>query len=142
MHISIPQEAFPEIGTIQNPAVFYDGQDALVCYEASKRSKGGNVVLKFGRVIDFRITPVTIDGLRDCKYPVNPGAFNEVIGGEETARWPRIKARLWVITFNHVTIEVLFRTVEIVGRLEEDEPQDKALLDTLNALQGTGIIAL
>jgi hypothetical protein len=141
MHVSIPQEAFPEIGRVQNPAVFYDGRDALVCYEASVHSKG-YVVLRFGGVIDFRITPVSIDGQRDCSYPVNPGAFNEVIDGPETARWPRLKTRLWIITFNHVTIQALFRTVEIIGRDLDEGPEDRALLNTLNWLQGRGIIAL
>ncbi|WP_104825522.1 hypothetical protein [Rhizobium sp. NXC24] len=142
MHVINPKEDFPEIGTVQNPAVFYDGRDASVCYEPSVRSEGGNVVLKFRGVIDFRITPVNIDGLRDCRYPVNPWAFNEVIGGAETARWHILKARLWIVTFNDLTIEVLFRTVEIIRRDAEEGPQDRALVNTLNGLQGTGIIAL
>ncbi|MGR9076323.1 hypothetical protein [Rhizobium leguminosarum] len=142
MHISTPQEPFPEIGRVQNPAVFYDGQDALVCYEPSAGPKGGNVVLRFARVIDFRMTPVSIDGRRDSRYPVNPGTFSEVIGGAETARWHRFKARHWIITFNDVTIEVVFLTVEIIDRHLEEGPQDGAPLNTLNWLQGRGIIAL
>jgi len=78
MHVSILQEAFPEIGTVENPAVFYDGRDAFVCYEASIRSGGGNVVLKFEDVIELRKTPINVEGLRECRYPVNPWAFNEV----------------------------------------------------------------
>ena len=139
MHVSIPQEAFPEIGTVENPAVFYDGRDAFVCYEASIRSGGGNVVLKFEDVIELRKTPINVEGLRECRYPVNPWAFNEVIGGVETARWHALKMRLWLISFNDIMIEVLFRTVAVIGRDAEQGHQDRTLLNALNGLKRSGM---
>ncbi|MCA1440375.1 hypothetical protein I6F07_09145 [Ensifer sp. IC4062] len=131
MQVSSPQEAFPELGTAANPAVLYDGNDAFVCYEASVRSGGGNVVLKFGDVIDFRIKPVNVEGLKECRYPVNPWAFNEVVGGEETARWKALNPRLWLISFNDVMIEVLFETVSLVSHDAEGGPQHRTLIGVL-----------
>ncbi|MGO4136790.1 hypothetical protein ACEQ6A_19830 [Rhizobium brockwellii] len=137
MHVSSPQEAFPLIGTVANPAVFYDGNDAFVCYEASMRSGRCNVVLKFGEVIDFRITPMNVEGLRECRYPVNPWAFNEVIGGGETARWQALKPRLWLISFNDIMIEVLFETVALISQDAGEGPQDRTLINALNGLKAS-----
>ena len=116
MQVLSPEEAFPELGTVANPAVIYDGNDAFVCYEASNRAGGGNVVIKFGDVIDFRITPVNAEGLKDCRYPVNPWTFNEVLEAAETRDWTALNPRFWLISFNDVTIEVLFETVSLVSR--------------------------
>ncbi|MEF0944311.1 hypothetical protein [Rhizobium sp. BR 362] len=140
MQVLIPQEAFPEIGTVENPAVFYDGNDALVCYEASIRSGGGNVVVKFGRITDFRITPVNIEGLRECRYPVNPWAFNEVIGGSEITRWRSLKPRLWLISFNDIMIEVLFETVALIGHDAEKVHPYRTLLNAISGLKGSGMV--
>ncbi|NKL33780.1 hypothetical protein [Rhizobium indicum] len=131
MQVSSPQEAYPQIGTVANPAVLYDGNDAFVCYEASARGGGYNVVLKFGEVIDFRITPMNVHGLRECRYPVNPWAFNEIIGGEETAKWKALNPRLWLISFNDVMIEVIFETVSLISQDAEGGPQHKTLIGAL-----------
>jgi len=63
MQVVVPHEIFPELGTVANPAALYDGSNVFVCYEASERVGGGNVILKFSDVIDFRITPMNVDGL-------------------------------------------------------------------------------
>jgi hypothetical protein len=131
MQVVDPQEAFPELGTVANPAVLYDGSDAFVCYEASYRAGGGNVVLKFGDIIDFHITPMNVEGLKECRYPVSPWAFNEIIGGEETAKWEVLSPRLWLISFNDVTIEVLFETVSLVCRDPKRESQYVTLISAL-----------
>jgi hypothetical protein len=131
MQASVPQEDFPGVGTVANPAVLYDGNDAFVCYEASVRAGGGNVVLKFGDVIDFRITPVTVEGLGECRYPVDPWSITEIIGGKETAEWKVLNPRLWLISFNDVMIEVLFETVSLISRDTEGGPQHLTLLRAL-----------
>ncbi|EJC82341.1 hypothetical protein Rleg4DRAFT_4050 [Rhizobium leguminosarum bv. trifolii WSM2297] len=132
MQVSSPPEGYPQIGTVANPAVLYDGNDAFVCYETSGREGGDNVVLKFAEVIDFRITPMTIHGLKECRYVVNPWAFNEIIGGEETAKWKVLNPRLWLISFNDVMIEVLFETVALISRDAEGGAQHTMLIDVLH----------
>ena len=115
MQVISPLEDFPGVGTVANPAVFFDGSDALISYEASPRAGGGNVVLKFVDVIDLKITPMNVEGLNACRYRVQPWSFNEIIGGEETAKWRAFNARLWLISFNDVMIEVVFETVSLVS---------------------------
>ena len=131
MTVTTPHEAFPEIGTVENPAVLFDGHDAFVCYEASVRAGGGNVVLKFGAVIDFRINPETVEGLEAFRYPVAPWAFNEVEGSEETARWQVLNPRFWIISFNDLLLEIVFETVSLIHRCEEQCPPGTTLLNVL-----------
>ena len=132
MQVVEPKEAFPEIGTAENPAVLYDGNDAFLCYEASVRSGGGNVVLKFGNVIDFRVSPMNVEGLQECRYPIHAWHFNEVAGSEETAKWTPLSARLWLMSFNDVTIEALFETVSlIVHDVKGGRRPHRTLIDAL-----------
>lgn len=135
MQVSSPQEAFPELGTVQNPALLHDGSDAFVCYEASPRAGGGNVVIRFGQVIDFRITPMNVEGLEGCRYPVNPWTFNEIPQCDETAKWKALNPRFWLISFNDVMIEVLFETVSLLSRDTERRPLDRTLIDVLLELK-------
>ncbi|MBD8686406.1 hypothetical protein IFT56_18835 [Rhizobium sp. CFBP 13717] len=138
MQVLSPEEAFPELGTVANPAVIYDGNDAFVCYEASNRAGGGNVVIKFGDVIDFRITPVNVEGLKDCRYPVDPWTFNEITQGAETRDWKALKPRFWLISFNDITIEVLFETVSLVSRDAKGGSPHTTLIGTLLELNRGG----
>lgn len=131
MQVVVPQEAFPELGSVANPAVHYDGNNAFICYEASLHVGGGNVVLKFGDVIDFRIMPLNVDGLKGCRYPIKPWAFSEILGGEETSQLKVLDPRFWLISFRDVTIEILFDTVSIVSRDTEGGSQHKTLMDVL-----------
>ncbi|OWV77665.1 hypothetical protein ATY77_29760 [Rhizobium sp. R634] len=131
MQVSNPREAFPEIATSANPAVFFDGEDALLCYEAADRTGSSNVVLKFSGVIDIRITPMNVEGLAACRYPVKPWAFNEIVGGEETARWSALKPRLWLISFHDLMIEVIFVSVSFLSREQVREPPHKTLISFL-----------
>ncbi|MGG6893682.1 hypothetical protein [Rhizobium sp. BR 315] len=139
MPVSSAPEPFPEIGTVENPATFYDGNNAFLCYEASVRAGGGNVVLKFGRAIDFRIAPINIEGLGECRYPVSPWAFNEVIGGEETGKWRSLKPRLWLISFNDIMVDVLFETVAMIYHDAAQAPPSKTLIKALKELKPRGI---
>ncbi|VTZ59357.1 conserved hypothetical protein [Sinorhizobium medicae] len=111
--------------------MLYDGKDAFVCYGASPQSGGGNAVLKFRDVIDFRVTPMNVGGLRECRFPLHPWAFNEVICGEETVEWKALNPRLWLIFFNDVTIEVLFETVSLILHDAEGGPPHKTLMGVL-----------
>jgi hypothetical protein len=131
MQVTSPQEAFPELGTVANPAVHFNANDVFICYEASERSGGGNVVLKFGDVIDFRITPMNVESLKACRYPVNPWTFNEVVGGEETTRWKALNQRLWLISFNDLMVEVLFETVSFIIRDTERDSPHRTLIRVL-----------
>ena len=114
MLVSTPREAFPEPGTTANPVVFYDSNDVLLCYEASGRAGSGNVVLKFAEVIDFKITPVNVEGLKDYRYRIQPWTINEVVDAVEAEAWKVLEPRLWLISFTDTTIEVLFDAVTLV----------------------------
>ena len=130
MKVIVPQELLPALDIVANPSVLYDGEDAYVCYKSAD-DDGGNVVLRFSRVIDFRISPMNVDGLKGCRYPIEPWAFNEIIDGEETARWASLNPRFWLISFRDVTIEILFDTVSVVYRGRERVPQSKTLMRVL-----------
>jgi hypothetical protein len=52
-----PEEVFPAIGTVENPAIFYDGRDLLLCYEVAPVDDGGTVILAFNDVIFFEQNP-------------------------------------------------------------------------------------
>ncbi|OCI96433.1 hypothetical protein A6U86_34205 [Rhizobium sp. AC27/96] len=135
MQVSSPQEAFPELGTVENPAVLYDGNDAFICYEASPRVGGGNVVIRFGQVIDFRIIPMNVEGLKGCRYPVNPWSFNEISQCEETSKWKALNPRFWLVSFNDVMVEVLFETVSLLSRDTERRPPHRTLIDAVLGLK-------
>lgn len=79
-----------------------------MCYEASHRAGGGNVLVKFTDVIDFRVTPGNVEGLGGFRYPVKAWAFCEIVGGEETVKWKALKPRFCIMSFNDVMIEVVF----------------------------------
>lgn len=139
VQVVVPLETFPEPGTVANPAAL-DGHDVVVCYEASLRAGGGNVVLRFGHVIDFRLSPMNVDGLGDCRYPIEPWAFNEILGGEETSRWQVLAPRFWLISFHDVTIEILFETVAMISRDSEGGPQHKTLIKRAGRLTAACVI--
>ncbi|MFS2180394.1 hypothetical protein ACCC98_31295 [Rhizobium pisi] len=142
VQVSNPHEVFPQIATVANPAVFFDGEDALLCYETSDRAGSSNVVLKFGDVIDLRITPMNVEGLSACRYPIKPWAFNEIVGGEETARWKALNPRLWLISFHDLTIEVIFGSVSFLSREPAHQSPHKTLLDFAASLRHSADAAL
>ncbi|MFK8251637.1 hypothetical protein [Ancylobacter terrae] len=127
MQLIAPQESLPEPGTVANPATLFDGEHLYLCYAASPRSGAGNVVLRFTEIIDFRIAPLTAEGLASCRYPIRPWAFTEVIGSEEAAQWSVLKPRFWLISFNDVTLELLFGSVSLVAH----DPRPKSVATTL-----------
>lgn len=125
------KEDFPELDTVASPVVLCDGDDAYVCYQASHRAGLGNVVLKFSDVIDLHISPMNVDGLGECRYPVKPWEFNEVFGAEETQQWEMLNPRLWIISFRDVTLEIMFESVSFVARDDTTAPQLRTLISAL-----------
>ncbi|MEZ2221158.1 hypothetical protein [Rhizobium sp. RCC_161_2] len=109
-----PREKFPEVGDVANPAIFFDGEDVFLCYQISPRGGGGNAVVKFGDVFEFQVKPMNVEGLGQCRYPVRPWSFNEIINAEEILRWRVLKPRFWMISFNDVMVEVLFESAALL----------------------------
>ncbi|WP_174821685.1 hypothetical protein [Ruegeria lacuscaerulensis] len=130
-----PAVSFPEIGTVKSPAVFYDGRTVFLSYEIAPVSGGGVAILKFDDVIEFRIDPMNVEGLRAAEFPVKPWDFQEVTGSEKTERWKALKPRFWTISFNDETIEVVFKQVELIDRTHEATAPDAALMELLASNQ-------
>lgn len=110
----VPSENFPAIGTVENPALFYNGSDLLLCYEVAPVEGGGIAVLQFAGVIDLRLNSMNVDGLGSSKYPVQAWSFTEVSGSDKQSRWKAFDPRFWTISFNDQTVEVLFETVDLL----------------------------
>lgn len=108
-----PLEQFPQIGTIENCAMCYDGGNVLLCYDIAPVSSGGIAILEFKRVISFCLDPMNVEGLGKAVHPVSPWSFTEVLGSEKVARWKSLKPRFWTISFNDETVEILFQSVEL-----------------------------
>ena len=106
-----PNETFPLIGTVENPAVFSDGRDLLLSYEIAPVAGGGIAILKFSDVIHFEQNPINVEGLKDAVFPAKPWDFTEVFGSDRTTRWKALEPRFWTISFNDVTVEVVFSKV-------------------------------
>jgi len=116
-----PQEDFPTIGTIENPAIFFDGSDLLLSYDIAPVAGGGIAILKFLDVIHFEKNPINVEGLRDAKYPTKAWDFTEVCGSYRTTKWKALSPRFWTISFNDVTVEIIFSEVKIVHETRRTE---------------------
>jgi len=114
MHGEILSEQFPSIGTVTNPAVNYDEINLLLCYKIAPISGGGVAILEFRDIFDFRINPLNVEGLGDSKYPVNAWSFTEVTGADKNYKWSALNPRFWTVSFNDMTIEILFASVKKV----------------------------
>lgn len=130
--VATPKENFPEIGTVANPSVFSNGNDLFLCYEIASRSGDRNAIIKFCDVIDFRLSPMNVDELPKCKYPIGYWAFNEILNAEEIERWKVLKPRFWMISFRDVTVEVLFEDVRLVFLTQDEVSPSITLLRFLN----------
>lgn len=125
------RENFPAIGTVRNPSLFYDGDDLFLCYQIAPLGGGGNAVIRFGAVIEFRNTPVNVDELRQHRYPAQCYAFNEISNAEETLRWNALEPKFWVISFHDMTVEVLFEDAALVLRTQDEMDPSITLLKFL-----------
>lgn len=128
-----PQERFPRIGTVQNPAMFHDGEDLFLCYEIAPVDGGGIAVLQFVDAFFFEMNPNNILSLPQARYPAEAWKFTEVFGSDRTERWGSLSSRFWTISFNDVTAEVVFASVQLVHEGRGKATPTAALLDFLAA---------
>jgi hypothetical protein len=128
MKSSRPQEEFPSIGTIENPAMFFDGSDLLLSYDIAPVAGGGIAILKFSRVVHFGQIPVNVEGLRDARYPTTAWDFTEVYDSDRTTKWKALLPRFWTISFNDLTVEVVFSDVKIVHETRQVGRPSEALV--------------
>jgi hypothetical protein len=106
--VSQPVERFPMIGTVESPALFCDGQRLLVCYEIAVVDGGGTATIEFRDIVSFSCLPLNIDGLHTHNTELSYWDINEVSGDPRLASSSIRSRRLWVISFNDVTLEILF----------------------------------
>ncbi|KUP94712.1 hypothetical protein [Tritonibacter horizontis] len=114
-----PREEFPVIGTEEIPAIFFDGDTLLLCYEVAPIDGGGLAILEFSDVLEFKVDPMNVDELSDAAYPVSAWNVTEICGSEKAARWAAMDARYWSLSFSDLTLTVLFDTVKLAGRTPE-----------------------
>lgn len=114
-----PTETFPLIGTVENPALFSDGRDLFLSYEIAPAAGDGIAILRFSDVIHFEQNPINVEGLRDALFPTKPWDFTEVLGSDRTIRGKAREPRFWTISFNDVTVEVVFSKVHKVHETRE-----------------------
>jgi hypothetical protein len=131
MESKTPQEDFPAIGTVENPAIFSDGSDLLLSYDIAPVAGGGVAILKFSDVIHFEQNPMNVKGLGHAKYPTKAWDFTEVYGSERTTKWKALSPRFWTISFNDVTVEIVFSKVKIVQETRQAVGPSAALVGFL-----------
>lgn len=119
MKSAAPLERFPAIGTVESPALFYDGADILLCYQIAPVAGGGNALLAFTGVFDLRINPTNIQGLASSELPVKPWDFLEISNARRIQRWASLNPRLWTISFNDEMVEIVFKSVELVLQTQD-----------------------
>ena len=131
MESKSPQEDLPVIGTVENPAIFFDGSDLMLSYDVAPVAGGGVAILKFSDVIHFEKNPTNVEGLGYAKYPTKAWDFTEVFGSERTTRWKALSPRFWTISFNDVTFEIVFSKVQIVQETRQVVGPSAALVGFL-----------
>ncbi len=139
MEGQIPEERFPQIGTIEDPALFRDcHENLLVSYEIAPVDGGGNAILAFSDVVYYEQNPNNVpEGLRDSKYPVRHWNFTEILGSDRTDKWSSQYSplRFWTISFNDWMVEIVFSGVKLVQELREGIAPDVGLLRYLTMLR-------
>ncbi|UWR14617.1 hypothetical protein [Sulfitobacter sp. M368] len=128
-----PRETLPRIGIVENPAIFSDGDDVLICYEIAPVDGGGNVILEFEGVFHFEQNSMNIRDLGKHQYPIEAWNISEILGSDRTERWRASKSRFWMIAFNDVTVEIVFQTIRIVLESRRKERPCEALKAFLRA---------
>ena len=135
MEGQIPVERFPQIGTVEDPALFRDCHgNLIVSYEIAPVDGGGNAILAFSGVVYYEQNPNNVpEGLRDSKYPVRHWNFTEVSGSDRNDRWSSLNnpSRFWTISFNDWMVEIVFSRVKLVQELKKVIAPDVGLLEYL-----------
>lgn len=124
-------EKLPALGTVEPPAIFYDGADVLLAYQVAPAEGGGTAVLAFRHVFDLRILPLTVESLGGHDVPARPYAITEVSGTPRTEKWRALAPRLWTLSFNDELVDITFRTVAILARDEETAAPSRALSEVI-----------
>lgn len=124
---SEPREELPMIETEADPAVFFDGSNLLISYKVAPLSGGGLAILEFSEVLEFKADPINVDEISDAPFPVEAWAFTEIAGSEKTTRWAGQAPRYWSISFNDMTLLVLFERIRLAAQTHEDLSPAKAL---------------
>lgn len=128
-----PREAFPPIGTVENPAIFSDGYDLLVSYQIAPSDGGGSAILAFKEVTYFeQNTWNNVEGLRNAKYPCRPWEFTEVVGSDRDSSEPWFESRFWTVSFMDVLLEIVFAEVALIRRTSDPALPHLALLNYLS----------
>ncbi len=134
-----PPEKFPQIGTVEDPALFRDcDRNLLLSYEIAPVDGGGNAILEFSDVVYYEQNPNNVhEGLRNSKYPVRHWDFTEIWGSDRTDKWSsqHFPRRFWTISFNDWMVEVVFSGVKLVQESREEIAPDAGLLNYLTALR-------
>ncbi len=124
---TVPAEKLPTLGTVENPAIFYDGANALLAYQVAPVEGGGTAVLAFEDVFDLRILPLTVESLGSHNVPARPYAITEVSGTTRTEKWQALAARFWTLSFNDELVEIVFRKVSPLEQKRDEPSPSRAL---------------
>jgi hypothetical protein len=109
-----PAERYPAIGTVENPAMLFDGRNLLLAYAIAPVDGGGCAILQFDDVFSFELSPMNIEGLGAATSPVSAWDITEVTGSALTGKWTPLKARFWTLSFNDSTVFVVFQALRDV----------------------------
>jgi len=113
--IAVPWTEAPRIRIPEGPSLLSD-QDALwLSYETEPEI---HAVVKFQRLIDFRLSPINDEGLGRHPYSASGlvwYTFHEILNSAENLRWHHCGARHWVISFKDNTLDVVATDVSILS---------------------------
>lgn len=108
-------QELPGIGTVKNPSVFdEDAQNTYISYEVSPKDGRGCAIIKFSGVILYKNRPITSEGLSNHEYALSPWRFNFLSDTKELSRWGALNPKHWAISFNDVTIDIVFSEFELI----------------------------
>ena len=82
-------------------------------------------------MIEFHDLPMNAEGMGQHRYYPNGlefYSFNECAFADELSAWRVLKPRFWVVSFNDVTLEIVFSSYELVHRSPDGVSLRQALL--------------
>jgi len=130
------KEAFPRIGTIESPSLFSDGDKLLLSYEVAPVDGGGTVILQFDDVLHFEQNPMNVEGISGARFPTSAWQFTEVLDSDRAQKWQALRPRFWTVSFNDVTVEILFGTVQLAQESKDEVNPGIALMRYLGNQMG------
>lgn len=128
-----PGEIFPPMGTAEDPVIFGDHHELLLCYQIAPANGGGYAVLAFSNAVHYELNPWNVlEGLAEAKFPFRMWDFMEIVGSEFTQRWPGL--RFWTISSNDVMLEIVFAEVQLVHETKVELVHEGPDSDILRAV--------